>query len=163
MRKGSTKKRYSEVSKRQAVRDIEKGKVTEAELRRRYGITGTMTVRGWLKRYGTGRVTKNVKVRHDVVESRRVLVWDRQKRELEQALARLTVEKVALESLIDEAQSGLGLDLKKLSVWGDSACHGGTCAAGFDSDNCRTVPLFRAEPASVLSTRGKSASGSAFR
>ena len=31
----------------------------------------------------------------------------------EQALARLTVENVALESIIDEAQSNLGVDLKK--------------------------------------------------
>jgi exonuclease VII small subunit len=40
-------------------------------------------------------------------------VLERRTRELEQVVARLTVEKVALESVLEEAQSHFGVDLKK--------------------------------------------------
>jgi len=114
MKKKATAKRYSEAFKRQVVRDLEKGVTTVAEVRRRYGITGAMTIPGWLKRYGKGIVKKaSGKKAQQVVESRRFLVLERQKRELEQALTRITVEKTALESLIEEAESHLGIDLKK--------------------------------------------------
>jgi hypothetical protein len=52
-------------------------------------------------------------VRRDVIESRKMLVLERKNRELERAVARLTVEKVAYESLIEEAQAQLGIELKK--------------------------------------------------
>ena len=84
MKKGPTSKRYSEAFKRQIVRDIERGVIAPAEVQRR-----------------------------DVIESRKVLVLEREKRELERAVARLTVEKVAYESLIEEAQAQLGIELKK--------------------------------------------------
>jgi hypothetical protein len=44
MRKKAKGKRYSEVFKRQVVRDIERGKMTPAEVARKYGITGAMTI-----------------------------------------------------------------------------------------------------------------------
>lgn len=112
MRKGPTSKRYSEAFKRQIVRDIERGVITPAEVQRRYGVRGGLSIRGWLRRYGRGKVGPRV-VRRDVIESRKVLVLEREKRELERAVARLTVEKVAYESLIEEAQAQLGIELKK--------------------------------------------------
>ena len=113
MKKKATAKRYSEAFKRQVVRDLERGKTTRAEIVRNYGITGGSTIDGWLRRYGTGRVTGKQAKQRKTVESRKLLVVERQKRELEQAVARLTIEKVALESLIEEAQAHLGLELKK--------------------------------------------------
>lgn len=112
MKKGPTSKRYSEAFKRQIVRDIERGVTTPAEVQRRYGVAGGTSIRGWLRRYGRGKVSCRVK-RQDVIESRKLLVIEREKRELERAVARLTVEKVAYESLIEEAQAQLGIELKK--------------------------------------------------
>ena len=112
MKKGPTSKRYSEAFKRQIVRDIERGVVSPGEVQRRYGVSGAVTIRGWLRRYGRGQVSRRVK-RRDVIESRKLLVLEREKRELERAVARLTVEKVAYESLIEEAQAQLGIELKK--------------------------------------------------
>jgi len=113
MKKSPTAKRYSEAFKRQVVRDLERGRTTAGEIARKFGVTGGATIDGWLRRYGTGRVAGKGSKRQQTVDSRKVLVLERQKRELEQAVARLTVEKVALESLIEEAQSHLGVELKK--------------------------------------------------
>lgn len=57
MKKAPTSKRYSEAFKRQSVAEIESGKTTVVELRRKYGIGGDLTVIGWLKRYGTGKAS----------------------------------------------------------------------------------------------------------
>lgn len=114
MKKIATAKRYSEAFKRQMVRDLERGVITPSEIRRRYAVKGAMTITGWVKRYGkTERVTVASRIPRKRIESRKVLILERQKRELEQALVRLTVENVALESLIEEAQCHTGIDLKK--------------------------------------------------
>jgi transposase-like protein len=113
MKKDRRGKRYSEAFKRQIVRDLERGVITASEVRKKYGVSGGNTIEYWLKRYGTGKVSPKTRKRKDVAASRKLLVYERRTRELEQAVARLTVEKVALESLIDEAQTELGIDLKK--------------------------------------------------
>ena len=111
MKKGPTGKRYSEVFKRQIVRDMERGVITATEVQKRYGVTGGMTIRGWLARYGKGHMATRVRVRSEDKEALKVRSLEREKRELERALARVTVEKVALESLIEEARSQ-GIELK---------------------------------------------------
>jgi transposase-like protein len=113
MKKIGIAKRYSDVFKRQVVRDIEHGRTTSSEVARRYGITGATTIAKWLQHFGTSRtISKNAKQpRQD--QSRKVFVLERRTRELEQVVARLTVEKVALESVLEEAQSHFGVDLKK--------------------------------------------------
>ena len=113
MKRGPTSKRYSEAFKRQIVRDIEGGVVTPWDVRSKYGVSGGATVRGWLRRYGTGKVAGRASRSKRVVESRKMLMLERRSRELEQAVARLTVEKVALEALIEEAQSEFGIEFKK--------------------------------------------------
>ena len=114
MKKSPRSKRYSEAFKRQAVAEIEAGKATVAELRRKYGIGGDLTVLGWLKRYGTGKAQgKRAGGDEGLVTSRKVLMLEREKRELEAALARAMVEKVVLQGLIDEAEAQLGISLKK--------------------------------------------------
>ena len=108
------KRRYAEAFKRQAVRDIESGKFTVGEIRRRYEIAGSMTVNRWLLKYGRGKVVSLPKKRSGfVAQSGRAEMLERRTRELEQAVARLTVENVALESVIEEAQVHFGIDLKK--------------------------------------------------
>ena len=87
------------------------------------------------------------------IESRKVLILERQKRELEQALARLTVENVALESLIEEAQCHTGIDLKKLSVRGDSARNCGAVEERIQPCHSLFVPQFCVEPTGILPAR----------
>jgi len=114
MGKDPRTKRYSEVFKRQVVRDLESGKTTEAEVRRRYGVSGGMTIRSWLKKYGGGGSAPRQRTkRKGTLESRKMLLLERRNDELKRAVSMLTIEKVALESLIEEAQTHLAIDLKK--------------------------------------------------
>ena len=114
MKKSATSKRYSEAFKRQAVTEIESGRMTIGDVRRKYAVSGSATVLGWLKRYGTGKAVGTGSVRDETVTARRkLLVLEREKRELEAALARTMVEKVGLEGLIDEAEAQLGISIKK--------------------------------------------------
>ena len=114
MKKIPTAKKYSEAFKRQMVRDLEKGLITASEVRRRYGVSGSMTITRWLTKYGKAeKVARGEVAAPKSIESRRVLFLEQKNRELEQALARLTIENVALESLIEEAQCHTGIDLKK--------------------------------------------------
>jgi transposase len=108
-----TGKRYSEVFKRQVVRDIEQGRTSARAAAKQYGITGTMTIPKWLQRYGSGCVVGRASKPERADDSRKLAILERRNRELEQAVARLTVEKVALEAVVEEAQSHFGVDLKK--------------------------------------------------
>lgn len=113
-KKGPTARRYSEAFKRQLVRDLERKRITRAEAIKKYGISGGSTITAWLRRYGSGKPVRSKRVsQQKSTETAKMLLLERQKRELEQAVARLTVEKVALESLVEEAQTHLNIDLKK--------------------------------------------------
>jgi transposase-like protein len=96
-------KRYSEAFKRQVVAEYEAGS-TLSELRKKYGITGGQTVQTWIKTYAKEGL------RHDVVRIQQADEIDRIKKleaevkELEQALGKMTLEKLALESIVEELQ-----------------------------------------------------------
>lgn len=113
-KKGATSRRYSEAFKQAVVVEVQSGRTTIGEVRRRYGIKGAMTVAGWLRRYGRTLVkplrratTKNVKTK---MPAERL---QRENRELRTALAQVTMEKVLLESLIQESEERLGVELRK--------------------------------------------------
>ena len=113
--KGPTSKRYSEAFKRQIVKDLASGRTTEAEVKRQHGVSGSATIRGWIRKYGTVKKRRRAGGSRPPAQksTERLLMLERKNRELEQALLKVTVEKVALESLIEEAQSHLSIDLKK--------------------------------------------------
>lgn len=100
---GKKIKRYSEAFKRQVVAEYEAGS-TISELRKKYGITGGQTVQTWIKSYAKEGL------RHDVVRIQQADEIDRIKKleadvaELEQALGKMTLEKLALESIVEELQ-----------------------------------------------------------
>jgi transposase-like protein len=109
-------RRYSEAFKRQVVLEMERGKASISEIRRKYGINGALTLSGWLKRYGNGiRRGKSVlgKRRRIKRTEMRLFRLEQEKRELEQALLRVPTEKVLLESLLKEASEQLGVDIEK--------------------------------------------------
>ncbi len=89
-------RRYSEAFKRHVVQEYEAGASLTA-LQQKYGIGSIHTVKRWVKRYSREGV------RHDVVhiqspeERDRLKALEEQVRDLERALARLTLEKVRLE------------------------------------------------------------------
>ncbi len=96
-----TIKRYSDAFRRQVVAEYEAGS-SIAQLQKKYGITGGQTIQAWIKKYAREGL------RHDLVriqiaeEIDRIRELEKQVQELEQALGKVTLEKIALQSVVDE-------------------------------------------------------------
>ena len=105
-------KRYSEAFKRQVVSEYEGGH-SVASLQEKYDITGNGTIERWVKKYA------HAGLRHELVIIQRGDERERQKavearvRELETAVAQLTLEKIVLESSLADAEKLLGVEVKK--------------------------------------------------
>lgn len=80
--------RYSEAFKLQVVRQLEDGTFSSIEqARRRYGITGTRTVQGWLVRYGRNDLKAKVVRVEKPGEQDQLRMMAQRIRQLEHALA----------------------------------------------------------------------------
>jgi transposase-like protein len=90
--------RYSQAFKMQAVREVEAGEGCAAAVRRKYGIRGKGTVIGWVRRWGSGRYGKIIRVEkaHEVNEAGRLRS---ELRRVKEALADLHLE-LALEQAL---------------------------------------------------------------
>jgi len=105
-------KRYSEAFKLQAVSEYESG-LSVRSLQHKYGITGNGTIERWVRKYG------HAGFRHELVVIQRSEERQRERRlenrikDLESALAQLTLEKIVLASSLEEAENLLGMDVKK--------------------------------------------------
>ncbi len=111
-----TYKRYSEAIKKQVVSEYEKGSSIN-ELNKKYGITGGLTIKGWIKKYSNeGFRHKYIRVQ-TIEEINQVKKLEARIKELEQALGKTTLEKLKLESIIEEFEDIYGLDqIKKKEV-----------------------------------------------
>jgi transposase-like protein len=54
--------RYSKAFKMQAVREVETGQICARAVERKYGIKGNGTVTGWVRRLGSGKYGKVIRV-----------------------------------------------------------------------------------------------------
>ena len=83
------------------------------ELRKKYGITGNGTIERWVRKYG------HAGLRNELVVIQRAEERDHEKllteriKKLESAVAQLTLEKIVLESSLEEAEQLLGKSVKK--------------------------------------------------
>ena len=113
-KKGRTAKRYSEAFKQAMVVEIESGRMTALEVRRRYGVKGAVTIAGWLRRYGRKRMKPQIRrIQKESLHSTNDERLQRENRELKTTLAQVTMEKVLLESLVTEAEEQLGVAIRK--------------------------------------------------
>jgi transposase-like protein len=94
-------KRYSEAFKRQVVSEYEAGS-TIADLQKKYDITGGQTVQTWIKKYAKEGLRHEVMRIQRADEINRIRELEAQVEELEQALGKVTFEKIALESIVEE-------------------------------------------------------------
>jgi len=105
--------RYSEAFKLKVVDEIEKGRYSEADVRKVYGINGGATVSRWLRKYGFNDDVGKV-IRIEMKDERdKIKQLEKEKHELERALAKTQVKVLAYEALIDIAKEDYGIDLKK--------------------------------------------------
>ncbi len=98
-----TVKRYSETFKREVVAEYEAG-ANVFSLQKKYGITGGQTIQAWIKKYGTQGYRTEVMRIQRVDEAERVKELEKQVKELEQALGKMTLEKLKLESILEVLQ-----------------------------------------------------------
>ena len=107
-----TYKKYSEAIKKQVVAEYEQGS-SISELNRKYGITGGMTIKNWIKKYSKeGFRHKYIRVQ-TIEEIEQVKNLEKRIKELEQALGKTTLEKLKLESIIEELEEAYDLDIIK--------------------------------------------------
>lgn len=105
-------KQYSEAFRRQVVAEYEAGS-SMTGLQKKYGITGSLTIQKWIKKYSTEGLRHNLVRIQTAEEANQVSVLEQQVEQLERALARMTLEKLRLESIVEELQAGLGAETVK--------------------------------------------------
>jgi transposase-like protein len=106
-------KRYSEAFKVKVVSEIERGKFRIGEAARVYDITGGNTIYRWLRHYGKASLIQKTVVVQTKNESDKIRQLEKEKRELESALAKTQVKLLAMETLIDVAEAHYQIDIKK--------------------------------------------------
>jgi transposase-like protein len=107
-----TLKIYSEAFRREIVAEYEAGEELST-LRKRYGINGMLTIQRWVRRYGKQGLRTEVVHIQKAEEVDRVRELEKQVKELEQALGKMVIEKLKLESILEELQETEGDVVKK--------------------------------------------------
>lgn len=105
--------RYSEAFKQKVVSEIENGKLTLSEAQRLYDIRGGETIQKWIKKLGKTHLLNKVihiKMRE---ETDKIKELEKQKRELESALAQAHLKIITLESSVKVLEEKSGVELKK--------------------------------------------------
>ena len=109
-------KKYSESFRKMVVAEYEAG-ASLGSLRERYGIGGATTVQKWVKRYARAGFRHEVIVIQRAEERQQVKKREQEQaariRELEAAVAQLTLDKLMLESILEVASEEAQEDLKK--------------------------------------------------
>jgi transposase-like protein len=105
-------KRYSETFRRQVVSEYEAGADIPA-LKAKYGIIGSSTITKWIHKYGKQGFRHEVVRIQSTDEARRVHELEKQVKELERALGKVTLEKLKLESILEVLQDDSGRLVKK--------------------------------------------------
>ena len=106
-------KRYSTAFKKKVIEEIESGKLTKSGARRLYGIGGETTIQKWIKQFGKLHLLNKI-VRIEMKdEVSKLKQLEKEKRDLESALAQAHLKLVVYESIIEVAEEELGKDLKK--------------------------------------------------
>ena len=105
-------KRYSEAFKKQVVREYEAGE-SQPTLRRKYGIQGTNTITYWVRKYGHKGLRHELVVIQRAEEQQEEKALKKRIKQLEAAVAQLTLDKMVLEVSLAEAEKLLGTNVKK--------------------------------------------------
>lgn len=108
-------RRYSEAFRRQVVAEYEAGESIN-QLGKKYGITGGETIQKWIRKYGKEGFRHEIVRIQTAPEAKRVKELEAQVQELEQALAKMTLEKLRLESTLEVIEEEYEIDVKKNAV-----------------------------------------------
>lgn len=120
---GRTNKRYSESFKIQIVHEYEAGSSMNA-LRKKYGITGSETIHRWIKEYAPEGLRDQLIRIQTAEEVNQVRKLEAEVKALKEALVKVSLEKLALESTLEVLQeAGVVTDeAKKNAVSSSLVC-----------------------------------------
>ena len=105
--------RYSSAFKQKVVSEIESGELSIEQARQIYDIRGKTTIQKWLKRVGKYDSLYKV-VRIEMKGERdKLKELEKQKKQLESALAQEHLKNICLEALIESIEEHYGIDVKK--------------------------------------------------
>ncbi len=111
--------RYSLAFKQKVISEIESGKLTIGEARKIYDIKSSETLYKWLRKFGKNHLINKV-VRIEMKDEKdKIKELERQKQQLESALAQSHLKNLCLEALIECVEEHYEVDVKK--TFGQSA------------------------------------------
>jgi len=106
--------RYSEAFKHQVLQEIESGALNFSTARDKYGIRGVQTIQSWAKKYGSfGILPKIIRV-ESPKERDQIKALKDQIKQLKNALADVTLDRVIAESTLEVICEQRGLDLEEI-------------------------------------------------
>jgi transposase-like protein len=108
--------RYSLAFKQKVVSEIESGKIGISEAQKVYDIKGGETIQQWIKKFGKTHLLNKVVHIQMKDEKDKIKELERQKRELESALAQAHLKIITLESTLKVMEEESGVVLKKSTV-----------------------------------------------
>ena len=115
MEKRRTQYKYSMAFKQKVVGEIEAGELTVSQAGRIYGINGNGTIDRWLKQLGKNHLLAKV-VRIEMKDEKdKIKELEKEKKQLESALAQSQLKIMMLENYVEIAKNKYGIDLKKKS------------------------------------------------
>ncbi len=106
-------KRYSLSFKKKVVNEIEEGKLRISEAQKLYDIRGSETIVRWIKKLGKNHLLNKVvriELKDEVSKLKQI---EKEKRELESALAQAHLKILSLEKMLEIAGREYGEDFKK--------------------------------------------------
>jgi len=105
--------KYSLAFKQKVVSEIEEGKLSKSEAYKLYNIKGGSTIQRWIKNMGKNHLLNKV-VKIELTDEVNLLKQrEKEKRELESALAQAHLRILSLEKMLEIAGKEYGEDLKK--------------------------------------------------
>lgn len=105
--------RYSQAFKQKVVTEIENGKLGIHEARKLYDIKGCDTIQSWLKKLGKAHLLNKVIHIQMKDEKDKIKELEKQKKELESALAQAHLKIVVLESTVKVLEEKTEEGIKK--------------------------------------------------
>lgn len=103
-------RRYSEAFKLQVVRELESGKLASiSEANRKYGISGSETVKGWLRKYGKEQLLPRIVRVETPHEKDRLRELKKENDRLKRTLAETHMKAVLFESWFEVACEEFGV------------------------------------------------------
>ncbi|NOX18954.1 MAG: transposase [Chlorobi bacterium] len=104
---------YSEAFKQKVVKEIENGKLTISEAEKIYDIGGRATIYRWVQKLGKSHLINRVVHIQMKDEKSKIKELEKQRRELESALANAHLKIITLESTITVLSEREGKGVKK--------------------------------------------------